>query len=1328
MRYVMTVVIFFLCINGVYANISISKDENNKAHQGFVSDFPNESINLMSGELTYRYVDLKIPGVNGLDMEVVRSFSSNGITDSIHPMMGQGWIIETPRIMVVDISETGKKAKCLGGDIVYFALPDGKVSRSVGFANSNNLPVDYEDDDIVLSGNKVFDCSEMKMRLPNGTQIVFGHESTWSLDTFNLSVKSYYASVLSDRFGNSITYNYDYVDYADGVIENAPQLESMISSAGDVINFYYQESPVGDGFPRLARIVSGNREVKYSYNSDGRLQEVADPEARKTKYTWSIDQGGGLNYYNIASIQTPEGAEINYDYTNKKHSDDYCESGWQCSYKNTVESKVITGVELPLQKIDYTRIHTSPETGNGEVVVEVSHSTNDVITPTAPEKQYKYHFLRRESYSDDGSDILSGNLRRFEVLKRKEGFKRGSGVVFEIVYSNDIEWGHRVKGLVGCTSLSLEEDPEQYQKKCGEAFKKSLQETFYEEDGIYSFQREFLTKNVYNFPNEILESTSYSEEKNRYLKYAYVNDRNNWIIGLPRFLDYSQDSDSWIRVKQYDYYSWDSTKKRSLKKYSEFGTLKYTYSEYHPSGELKLLNDNVSGNFHKYENYKHGEPTLITTRKRYESSGVKEVSRAVDDFGNVTSYVDYDGNVTRYYYDKLSRITNIEQEGDESKWEATSISYYDPVGQSRGLILESHPGSYKYKYLDGFGREVEIVDEDKRIGTVVSKHLEYSAFGNLLSESIPMFGREESSTSISYSYDTLNRKIGEVLNDNGYSRSWRYLVDNVVEYTDGVGNISTTGYYSRGFQSDNLPISFVSDEGSISLEYDIFNNLITVDSNNELKERSYYDDYNKLCRKSRTDTGDVIFSYNEAGQLVGVTKEPFAEDSGCAGHVLNDQNTISYEYDYNGDLHRTLLRGEVYRTQIFDEQGNLEQKITPETSWTYKYNDIGLMVDETLEIDGRFFQIIWEYDSAKFVSQITYPDNEVVDIVSDGFGRPIQIRGYLKTVEYFANGNPSLVLYENDSTSIYVENSWGVLEQVCHYFSGSGESECQSISFDQDMNVDLIDNRLQGEVGNDYLSAFQYDGLNRLVRYKDNLNLQYLYAFEYDQYSNLISIIEDGVSIQVDYDYQTGLPRFYDEASTGLEANGEAQRYYFSHDDYGNLLSDGEHNYTYNLLNELVSGGRWDLTYDGNGLYTKREGPDKDKYFVYSSDGLLRHKLEVDGVVGNYIYLGDREVARNFSIPKTGIEAVDDYYSMWVERCSDYSVLENDIIYEPTGDGLFITSVDNPDSQIVGNGKKVRYCSPPQPPPGGTAKIYYEIEDGNGNTDGATVFIEIKDP
>lgn len=1195
------------------------------------SDFPGERYNLMTGQLSFQYRDVHLPS-NGLDISLDRKFdNSTPFGDAglynLQISMGWHWSLDIPRMLVYSNLFDGEG--CLNAQYINIAMAGQIIGRSVGYENISDLPVGYDNKDIAFSNGSVYDCSNKTLKLPTGESIVLDKFSKTSW--FGVEAAMYYPSKITDRFGNEI--NFTYENGWEAGPNNQLILTRVTSSDGGVANIHYQDM-VSNDFKKIDKITYGEgdsiRTVNYNYKpGTDYLSEVIDPEGRKTTYNWRTDtdswieysQSKSVTYENISEVTMPKGVKIVYDYLNGRDARDpaSCNLVMQCAMRSSVKRKEITGANIEPLYVNYLRKHHE-ESGseNGDVVVSEYRSKFPNLSLINPAQKLNIYRFHRERYlAESGDYVLTGMLKEFRIYKGREtqGIPRDGSPTYLLNYKMETDWDYREKGKFGCKRIYFNN-----LERCFEAYMTKQTRTYYEGNGSMSYMVDFLERDQYNRVTNYREyANSLQDSSRRFVLRRYRDDRDNWLLNLPTTAYYSDGHTSYTSVSNQEYYASNHASYPSLpSSHYKFGLLQHTDTEYNTAGQLKKRVSNVSQNYEIYDNYSQGIPEITKTKNRYNSALVDTMTRVIDVFGNVQSETDYEGNAISYEYDNLNRLTKVDYVGPS--WADISYDYYFENGLE--VKKKTHGNLVSYEYYNARGQVY------KTNVNGVSQDFTYYNDGQLKTKTLPYYSTNTSPKYIGYTYDALDRKTMETLS-GGYLRTWQYPPSKI-KYTDGYGNQTTTTYLGRGDVDYSMPTYIQSPENVITeIDYDVFDLVSSVKQGNSAEgfvEKSYlYNDNKLLCRTLRPETNTTQYVYNAGGQLkskvTGILSFYQPGLIGRCDEFSGGGKRVNFTYDYRGGIHQTKLASTIYSTTTLDKVGNIESLITPAGTWSYMYNDRNLLDLETFTIDGSNYSLDWGYNNQGYVSSLTYPSNNVVSFGPDELGRPTNVGSYVNNVRYSAAGNLTTLSYGNGVVRNYQDNDLGLTELI-NYTPSIGAPVTRSYQYDNELNWSYISRVPSGMSGNDYISNIQYDGLQRIKSANSYVPLGIQHTFNYDANNNIEFISDGWESRDLHYDSKNRVSSYDHVNSAGVTST-----FALAYDERGNITNDGTNSYQYNLLNEMIQGGGWNFSYDGNGLLVKKYKGEEAIYSIYSQSGMLMHQ-KVGDVKTDFMYVGDTLVAK----------------------------------------------------------------------------------------------------
>ena len=1150
-------------------------------------------------------------------------FTSPGLTAWIY------WDIEIPKIYTytdLDLLAAYNRNDCFNAHIVSVSMNGTNYSSVVGHLATSYLPDGMPANSIAFANNAVLECgTDPVLRLPDGKKVEF------QIIKASNDHKVFYPTKISDSFGNSI--NYQYITYN---VENylgkygaktVTLLKTISRSDGATVTFNHVDTDI---FPKLGSIVYNNKTlITYHYGVETNPKEldiplfdtvldyVTDAVGRKTDYTWEnveLDGKGDHDWYmvkQLKSVTLPEGAVITYKYDEMDEDitgqDPETNSDAPPSYNRAVVSKVISGDDIDDKSYAYSRTlypltyHVSINVGKP---IDMMYTT---------EKTIEYDFIRVEETDTNaisGKHAIAGLPQDIKIY---EGTTSGP-----LMYHKQYAWGYRVMGNSGCERIyanyTVRHLSGETYLKCGQ----SLLQNEIESLGSDTFSTTYSWFTAYGSPERI--EADYVNADPLYKLETHYDDTTNWIVDLPEGAWVSktewpsmlingpsnvQDAFSgWDATMVSKIVYWDKTPPYRSKPhyvYSEGGLLEKEYSEYYTSGsmgDIKRIDYRSKPGYELFENYKRGIAQLVTVPQRYEADA-DSMSYTVNDEGWITSDTDFNGAETRYSYDDIGRLTAINYV--DQKWKDVAISY---VNISGNLISSTNTMTKKYgaytetTTYDELGR-VKMIKTVPTSGQTTYKKFMYDINGKLKFESFPS-ASSNPTNGMTYTYDALGRLKQQENLETGTIRTWDYVAQNKIVYTDGRDNPTTTQYLRNGNDIYGAVKSIAAPESSTTtIDYDELMNPTTISQNGQT-QTNIYDNYARLVSIVRSDVGTTTFGY-------------FTDSRLLASETKGEGTTpVIYTYDNRGDLKKKNIEGgNTLLEQTLDPVGNIETMSSTGTKWSYLYNDRNLLEEETLEVDGQRYTLDWEYDVYGYISSVEYPNGEVVDFAPNGLGQAVQAGTYATNATYYPSGSLKDFTYGNGISRNIGVNAMGMITSI------EDDSEVSVVSqhyvYDLEHNLEDMEDRVESTYG---LSSLQYDGLNRLTGGYVN---QEILDIGYNA-NNDITYKTVGDSV-TDYTY---------DAATGLlSSTGGAVNRTFDYDVRGNVIDNGIKLFTFNEDNQMIEGAGITFTYDGFGnRVMKQNGTDKE-YFMYSRNGRLMYKAsDIAGNYTNYYYLGTRLVAK----------------------------------------------------------------------------------------------------
>ena len=387
-------------------------------------------------------------------------------------------------------------------------------------------------------------------------------------------------------------------------------------------------------------------------------------------------------------------------------------------------------------------------------------------------------------------------------------------------------------------------------------------------------------------------------------------------------------------------------------------------------------------------------------------------------------------------------------------------------------------------------------------------------------------------------YDSAGR-LTRFQDADGFERRFEYNSNSqIVSQTDPLGAISTRRYDRRG-----QTVRSTDARGAVtSFEYDGNGNLIARTNSLGETVRFEYDGEDRLIRTINPRGNSSTREYDAAGRLVQET-----DDAGVGVRIEYDavgnavvvydgddtpiertfyderdlpvrridafRNETRFQYDSLGRLIES--RDAVGDAEVFiydrnDRIESMRDALGRTRSQEYEHDDVLRSI-----VDPQGTELEFEYDAANQLQQVS-GENGVLQFLT--YNR----RDLIVSEEFLLDGliNPIAIDYDYDDA--------GRIERVRRQSAGVLEAE---LSFERDPNGNLtvIESRDSFSGSFEPKLSFDYDPLNRLLRYRDGAGRSLLY--DYDAAGNLTTLTyPDGKRVRYVYDEAERLSEIEDWA------------------------------------------------------------------------------------------------------------------------------------------------------------------------------------------------------
>ena len=712
---------------------------------------------------------------------------------------------------------------------------------------------------------------------------------------------------------------------------------------------------------------------------------------------------------------------------------------------------------------------------------------------------------------------------------------------------------------------------------------------------------------------------------------TYRHDLSRWIIGKREQVEEN--------YKLFHYYRYDSLGR--VTRHERFGRLWATFGYHHTHGQRGALawKQDALGRRTSYRNYNRGQPQTIV---RADGS---QLRRTIDNNGWLTAETNARGYTTRYRYNNVGWLTSIDR---PAGWTDTTITYPNSgtvdfsrietrgSEQVRAYLDAAHRPFFTHRRaISGGGGSVYTNTKYDALGRVVYRSLPFSALPPGTADLYATSGSYDGST---MKYDSLNRLIQMRETHAPHATiSYNYF-SNARRVRDAQGNYSTTFFRSYGSPDDKIPVR-IEQPGGIRTEYyyDIYGNLIAAEQSGNQngfsvshRQRYYYDSSNRLCRHSVPEQGDTVFVYDDADQLIQSNRAMpprTLPHTICAAGVRSAG--IVRTYDLLGrETFVDYPPGTPDVVKGYDRDGNLIHIARGIVKWDYKYDTLNHLTEEKLRLDGLTFTAQYEYNADSHLEFFQSPSGRQYLYSANGLGQQTEVRYpqstlYAGRATYHPNGTLAGLRYRNGQVlSIALDNR----QLVSSIRVADGATVPIDYRFVRDQSGRTTYRYDLARLG--FHASYTYDGIGRLISAYGPWGSG---SFTYDALGNIRRKRLGQRLVQLSYDSNNRMSAFSDSS----QGNGVWQQ--ISYDANGNALNTGLStmtgvNLSYDAFDRPVSvtgSATGSFYYDGHGHRVKQVINGETIYSIYSISGALlyRHFPASKPKDMDYVRLAGRTVA-----------------------------------------------------------------------------------------------------
>jgi YD repeat-containing protein len=968
-----------------------------------------------------------------------------------------------------------------------------------------------------------------------------------------------YVTQVQDRFGNTLTYNYD---------PSTGYLSSITASDGREVDVTYISGSQVIQTITAKAANAASRTWTYTYGSSGPgLTGVQLPDGSAWSYnlpvgpttynvhfsncqlnllppfTYPVTGGSG----NLPTITAPSGLTGTFNfglklsgrsYTPKECYGDLNGTAPSALYPEwyvqpAITSEVLSGPGMPAQSWSYSYSPANQSWSTDTCATSgtcVSTVYTDVVVPEGNDTRYTFsnRFDATEGQlkqTDYYSGAAGGTLLRSEV----NTYANPTGGPWPTAYGADMLYRDNQAQVTELSPMS--------------------QRVTTQSGDTYTWKAaEF---NAYAQPTDVKRHSSITgqtagiEETT-----SYRNDPNFWVLGLPLQVTNVATGE----VESDNTYATNDT----LLTRARFGQPLMSYT-FNTAGQLASFTD---GNSHttSLSNYKRGIPQTIN----YPDSTSETL--IVDDLGQITRINDQAGHGTAYSYDPVGRVTAINYSGgDEVAWAPQSFAYSFVTSAERGVAANHWKrtatlgGANTVTYFDAMLRSV-LSDSD--IGSTVQS----STLTTYDSKGQKLFSAYPSATALTYTptptvagitttYDALERvtQVQQSSELGTLTSSTAYLSGAKQQVTDPKGNVTTISYQVFDEPSYDNVLQVQAPTGiTQTVVRNVYGNPLSITQSglygtesDSVTKTLTYDSYHRLCRTTEPESGSEVMAYDAANNLAWSASGLAITGTGCGQEQVAAAAQTARTYDAMNRV-KTILppAGTQSTTYGYDPVGRMTSAVTSAASgnntWSGTYNFRGMLTGESLQVGSQSpWAIGYAHDANGSLSLVHYPDGENVSYTPDALGRPTQVGSYATSIGYFPNGQISEFVYGNGTGYAAEQNARQLLSNFS-YGTASTAQLSEDLAYDKNANITTVTDLVAGGPRS---KSFGYDALNRLTS-ATATGLWGSQAYTYDGLNNLRTLQTNGQTAAYTYD-----------ATNKLTSVSGAMSASFTYDPRGNVAT-----------------------------------------------------------------------------------------------------------------------------------------------------------------------------
>ena len=705
---------------------------------------------------------------------------------------------------------------------------------------------------------------------------------------------------------------------------------------------------------------------------------------------------------------------------------------------------------------------------------------------------------------------------------------------------------------------------------------------------------------------------------------------------------------------------------------SRFGKLLESYT-YATDGTLYTKADGKSQTT-TYTNYKAGLPQSTGYHDGTSESAVVTTN------GYIMSMTNAAGYTTSFGYDAMGRPSSITYPtADTVPWNSTTI-VSERVPSSEFGISGAHwrqtvstGNARSITYYDGLLRPILNRTFDtaspSTTGTAVRKTFDH--LGNVTFESYPLRDIADVNTAvngITRSFDVLGRPRSEVAASElgNLTTSFSYGNPFSTTVTNPRGKSSTYTYYAWDQPSTDLVRTVaMPDSVNLTINRNTFGattSMVRSRGAQLLTRRYVYDGFERLCKTIEPEVGATVQDYDLANNIEWkATGQNLPSTSSCDTASVPASARITTTYDgRNRPKTTTFGDGSPSIARTYTADGLAETVTSNGSVWTNTYNKRRLLERESLNLNGTVYPIDRTYDANGSLNTLKYPDSATtLTYAPNALGMPTSVGSYATAIAYHPNGAIASFNYGNGIAHSLTQNVRGLPRQ-------SADAGVMSDLYDYDANANVTTITDQQEAVT--TRTMGYDDLDRMTSVAAP-SLWGTASYGYDGLDNLTSsTITAGPTARTNV--HTIDPTT--NRLTNVSSSNGAFAFGYGYDARGNITLRGSQAYVFDVGNRVSSAtGKATYSYDGFGRRTvvaQTDGTNRRQ--VYGQDGKLYYASQTGGPQAastvKYIYIGNHLLAEIDSVTGTQYAHTDALGSP-IARTNSVKTVLSRTRYEPYG-------------------------------------------------------------